>query len=146
MVECDFRFLSETDFMTFSLRSNGKRSVNRWQSEWVIVEGHNCAIRVCQNSWGRARIAIGDDNYYTDIDDGNHVMAIPDPRNELIYVRIIDDGQNINFECSFGGETYAIHGRLSGDGSINREMCKIAMYNRECYENVVDITMLRVSI
>ena len=138
IIECEFRFRNDTDSLTFSTRSNGKRT-NVVRAQYGQVEG-DCA-RICQheNSWDSPRIEIG----AWDTFPRQQWMNIPDPQpGEMVSVQMVDDGQNIDFRCSFGGTTYAIHQKLK----LNEKMCKIALFNGELRGNVVNVTMLRVSV
>merc|ERR1719242_953220 len=131
MIECQFRFCNESDFITFTTRSDGKRNKTRWQSKYGIVEGGNAVVRVCQDSWEQARIVIGDDDYVADVATDKIMAVIPNPqRYEEISIKIIDDGCNIEVECSFRGNTFKLRAIVPHDGKMNADMHKIAMYNR----------------
>merc|ERR1712129_514232 len=92
MIECQFTFGNNTDFLILSTRSNGTRNCQKWNM-YGNVNCDTCALRVCQKSWGNARISINRDEY-----NQGKVQEIPHPKAyEVVSIRIVDDGKRITF-------------------------------------------------
>ena len=139
-IECTFQWQSDSDFLTFTTRSDGKRDIRTMHGAWGGVEYGKRAMRVCQG-WGSPRIEIEIEN-----DKIMESLKRKSPKYEEMKVVIIDDGQSVEMTYFVDGERYHIRKTLSSKAYYRTDRNHIAIFNREEPGCTVVISSLTASI
>eukprot|EP01084_Bolivina_argentea_P296815 511249_1 len=144
ILECKFihKDKNQTDFMSFSTRSNGTRDPTvKYAAYGVPHDGGNKV----QISWPFRKLRI---DAITNAKLLNRPMSyflkIPLPPSlKTLSLKLIDDGQHIKYIYNDGLKTYPIE---SDAYSQNTDDHSVLVYNREQPNNITEITFLQLSV
>lgn len=146
-IQCAVRWKDSSDFLTFLMRSDGKRAIDE---QWGQMNHGGRVLRVVQHGlyergWRSPGLFmyLGDpQKEWPSLTNFSAINNLPQPPYEGT-LEIIDDGETVEMYYQNGNQYSLIEKRVSVGGS-NRY--HVAIYNREQPRCVSDITSLTVSV